>query len=74
MRRPFAIGNKNWQFAGSERAGYRAAAIQSVFALPTPNELDSAGGSPHSLDNLLTCVTARSTYCYRSQTSHSPEL
>jgi len=37
MTGPFAIGNKNWQFVGSERAGYRAAAIQGVFALPRPS-------------------------------------
>ena len=27
--RPIALGKKNWLFAGSERAGKRAAAIQS---------------------------------------------
>lgn len=30
--RPIALGKKNWLFAGSERAGKRAAAIQSLFA------------------------------------------
>lgn len=30
--RPIAIGKKNWLFAGSERAGHRAAAIQSLLA------------------------------------------
>ena len=30
--RPIAIGKKNWLFTGSERAGRRAAAIQSLFA------------------------------------------
>ena len=29
--RPIAIGKKNWLFAGSERAGKRAAAIQTLF-------------------------------------------
>ena len=28
--RPIALGKKNWLFTGSERAGYRAAAIQSL--------------------------------------------
>jgi transposase len=30
--RPIAVGKKNWLFTGSERAGRRAAAIQSLFA------------------------------------------
>jgi transposase len=30
--RPIALGKKNWLFAGSERAGCRAAAIQSLLA------------------------------------------
>jgi transposase len=30
--RPIAIGRKNWLFAGSEQAGQRAAAIQSLLA------------------------------------------
>ncbi|MBK6756731.1 MAG: transposase [Moraxellaceae bacterium] len=30
--RPIAVGKKNWLFAGSERAGQRAAAIQSLLA------------------------------------------
>ena len=29
--RPIAIGKKNWLFTGSERAGQRAAAIQTLF-------------------------------------------
>jgi hypothetical protein len=32
--RPIALGKKNWLFAGSERAGRRAAAIQSLRVLP----------------------------------------
>ncbi|MBJ7308884.1 IS66 family transposase, partial [Rugamonas sp. CCM 8940] len=38
--RPIAIGKKNWLFAGSERAGHRAAAIQSLFATAKLNGLD----------------------------------
>ena len=38
--RPIAVGKKNWLFAGSERAGKRAAAIQSLFATAKRNELD----------------------------------
>jgi len=33
---------KNWLFAGSERAGRRAAAIQSLFATAKLNSLDPA--------------------------------
>lgn len=40
--RPIAIGKKNWLFAGSERAGKRAAAIQSLFATAKKNNLDPA--------------------------------
>jgi transposase len=40
--RPIAIGKKNWLFAGSERAGKRAAAIQSLFATAKRNGLDPA--------------------------------
>lgn len=40
--RPIAIGKKNGLFAGSERAGRRAAAIQSLFATAKLNGLDPA--------------------------------
>jgi len=33
--RPIALGKKNWLFAGSERAGQRAAAIQTLLASKT---------------------------------------
>ncbi len=38
--RPIAIGKKNWLFAGSERAGKRAATIQSLLATAKANGLD----------------------------------
>jgi len=37
--RPIAIGKKNWLFAGSERAGRRAAAIQSLLGTARLNGL-----------------------------------
>lgn len=40
--RPIAIGKKNWLFTGSERAGRRAAAIQSLLATAKLNGLDPA--------------------------------
>ena len=38
--RAIALGKKNWLFAGSERAGRRAAAIQSLLATAKLNALD----------------------------------
>jgi transposase len=38
--RPIAIGKKNWLFAGSERAGKRVAAIQSLLGTAKLNGLD----------------------------------
>lgn len=48
--RPIALGRKNWLFAGSERAGHRAAAILSLIATAKAN-----GHDPHSyLRDVLT--------------------
>lgn len=52
--RPIAIGKKNWLFAGSERAGYRAATIQSLFATAKLNGLDPARWLADTLDKLPT--------------------
>ena len=38
--RPIALGKKNWLFTGSERAGQRAAAIQTLFGTAQLNGLD----------------------------------
>ncbi len=38
--RPIAIGKKNWLFAGSARAGVRAAAIQTLLGTARMNGLD----------------------------------
>jgi transposase len=38
--RPLALGRKNWLFAGSRRAGERAAAIMSLIGSAKLNELD----------------------------------
>jgi transposase len=50
--RPIAIGKKNWLFAGSERAGRRAAAIQSLLATAKLNELDPSVWLKDTLDKL----------------------
>ena len=57
--RPIAIGKKNWLFAGSERAGRRAAAIQSLFATAKLNGIDPAHWLTHTLEQLPTCPNSR---------------
>jgi hypothetical protein len=57
--RPIAIGKKNWLFAGSERAGRRAAAIQSLFATAKLNGLDPARWLADTLDKLPTCPNSK---------------
>jgi transposase len=50
--RPIAIGKKNWLFAGSERAGKRAAAIQTLLGTAKLNGLDSHAWLKDTLDKL----------------------
>ncbi len=50
--RPIAVGKKNWLFAGSERAGKRAAAIQSLFATAKLNGIEPAAWLKDTLDKL----------------------
>jgi transposase len=57
--RPIAIGKKNWLFAGSERAGRRAAAIQSLFATAKLNGLDPARWLADTLEKLPTCPNSQ---------------
>jgi transposase len=57
--RPIAIGKKNWLFAGSERAGKRAAAIQSLLATATLNGLDPATWLRDTLEKLPTCLNSQ---------------
>jgi transposase len=57
--RPIAIGKKNWLFAGSERAGRRAAAIQSLFATAKLNGLDPSRWLADTLEQLPTCPNSR---------------
>ena len=54
--RPIAIGKKNWLFVGSERAGKRAAAIQSLLATAKLNGLDPAAWLRDTLEKLPTCL------------------
>lgn len=57
--RPIAIGKKNWLFTGSERAGRRAAAIQSLFATAKLNGLDPARWLADVLERLPTCPNSQ---------------
>ena len=50
--RPIAIGKKNWLFAGSERAGKRAAAIQSLFATAKLNGIEPSAWLKDTLEKL----------------------
>ena len=57
--RPVAIGKKNWLFTGSERAGKRAAAIQSLLYMAKLNGLDPAAWLRETLEKLPTCPNSR---------------
>lgn len=50
--RPIAIGKKNWLFAGSVRAGERAAAIQSLIATAKANGLEPMQWLKETLEKL----------------------
>ena len=56
--RPIAIGKKNWLFAGSERAGKRAAAIQSLLATAKLNGLNPAAWLRDTLERLPACLNS----------------
>ena len=57
--RPIAVGKKNWLFSGSERAGQRAAAIQSLLATARLNGLDPAAWLKDTLAKLPTWPNSR---------------
>ena len=57
--RPIALGKKNWLFAGSERAGKRAAAIQSLFATAKLNGIEPAAWLKETLEKLPTWPNSR---------------
>lgn len=56
--RPICLGKKNWLFTGSERAGQRAAAIQSLLATAALNGLDPAAWLRGALEKLPTCLNS----------------
>lgn len=52
--RPIALGKKNWLFAGSERAGRRAAAIQSLLGTAKLNGIEPLAWLTEVLEKLPT--------------------
>lgn len=50
--RPIALGKKNWLFAGSETAGRRAAAIQSLLATAKANGIEPMAWLTDTLEKL----------------------
>ena len=58
MIRPIAIGRRNWLFTGSERAGKRAAAIQTLLGTAKLNGLDPAAWLRETLEKLPTCLNS----------------
>ena len=57
--RPIALGKKNWLFVGSERAGQRAAAIQTLLGTAKLNGLDPAAWLKDTLEKLPTWCNSR---------------
>jgi transposase len=57
--RSIAVGKKNWLFAGSERAGRRAAAIQSLLATAKLNGLEPLRWLSDTLEKLPTCPNSK---------------
>lgn len=57
--RPIAIGRRNWLFAGSERAGKRAAAIQSLFGTAKLNGIEPCAWLTDVLEKLPTWPNSR---------------
>lgn len=57
--RPIAVGKKNWLFAGSERAGRRAAAIQTLIGTANLNGLNPAHWLRDTLEKLPTWPYSR---------------
>ncbi len=55
----FPVGKKNWLFAGSERAGRRAAAIQSLLGTARLNGLDPLAWLKETLEKLPSWPNSR---------------
>jgi len=71
--RPIALGKKNWLFTGSERAGQRAASIQSLLATATLNALNPAAWLRNTLEKLPTCLNREIDSLLPLRTEPSPQ-
>lgn len=56
--RPIALGKKNWLFAGSERAGIRAASIQTLLATAKANDIEPFAWLKETLEKLPTTLNS----------------
>ncbi|MDE2428766.1 MAG: transposase [Burkholderiales bacterium] len=56
--RPICLGKKNWLFVGSERAGERAAAIQSLLATAKLNGIEPMRWLTETLEKLPACLNS----------------
>ncbi len=70
--RPIAIGKKNWLFAGSERAGKRTAAIQSLIGTARLNGLDPAAWLRDTLAKLPAWPNSRIDELLPLRGKHKP--
>ena len=57
--RQIEVGKKNWLFSGSERAGKRAAAIQTLLATAKANGIEPFAWLKDTLEKLPTCPNSR---------------
>ena len=57
--RPIAVGRKGWLFTGSERAGKRAASIQTLLGTARLNGIDPAAWLKDTLEKLPTWPASR---------------
>lgn len=57
--RPICLGKKNWLFSGSERAGRRAAAVQSLLATAKLNDIEPYAWLKETLEQLPTWPNSR---------------
>jgi transposase len=71
--RPISIGRKNWLFAGSQRAGQRAAAAMSLIQSANINGLDLYAYLKDILARLPTQLNSRIDellpHCWQQQTT-----
>ena len=65
MIRPIALGKKNWLFTGSERAGKRAAAIQTLLGTAKLNGMNPIRAAPSLV--AIACVLSHPYVCRHAQ-------